>query len=130
MTRKTRHFNIAVPVANSILILDRNDNRAEYSFQNMEPAGGNFVCFGADPQVTCPAIGAEDHNTGQRIVPAQFLSDDIDTDRVYARANTLAVNVSVVEITVLKDKPKPKPDPRRIDRAERTQPRRGTRSIG
>ena len=116
MAKQTRHIGLVVTVAApATLILERNPNRIEYSIQNQDAA--NFVCLGTDSNVTCEAVGAETNNTGARVVAGQNVSDDLDQGRVYARANTGDVHVSIIEVS----------NPRETGERAR---RRGTRGFG
>jgi len=96
MVRESRSITYSIAITVPTRILNRNPFRVMYSIQNLDAA--NFVCVAAHQQVTAPAVGAETHNTGQRIVAGQSVSDTDDKDEVWCVANTGAVNIAVLEV--------------------------------
>lgn len=113
------HMNVAITIPT--LLLMENPNRVMYSIQNLDAA--NYIAVAAHQQVTAGAFSGSE---GQHITAGQSVSDTDDKGRVYAVANTAAVNVAVLEVV------EPKEGQRRnlrtpILRSARAALRRGTR---
>lgn len=91
-TSRTRSFTVAVTPTK---LLESNPDRVMYSIQNLDAA--NYIAYGPNPNIA--ALGTANANEGFHVVAGQVVSDDMDTDEVYAIANTAAVIVTVTEIT-------------------------------
>jgi len=93
----TRSVSILVPITTPVRLLPRNPFRTQYVLTNLDAA--NFIRVGSHKQVNANAAAAADFNTGDPLTAGQHVSDDLDTDEVWAVANTAAVWVHIMEMT-------------------------------
>ena len=104
MPRRTSAFSMSIAVyvagVSATKVLDKNPYRLLYSIQNLDAA--NYIALSPNSNVTAGVYGLLE---GQHLTAGQPMSDDTDQAEVWAVADTLPVNIAVIEISEMPEEP-------------------------